>query len=158
MSCPLFGGLLGLEKPKVHLDGSDLSPILTGQPKFVRHQPLFLAPPAVESHCRDARRGILFGRATRLRDVNQQHVPGIVDSDDQAGWLHQLPTVSPQVGSQPNHQRCGGTPRDSVTDEDRTVEDQRKYHVGRTRLAFEVVTSCLQNSFNCPTTICGRLE
>lgn len=36
-------GLLDLPKPKgVHLDGSDLSPLLKGQPKaFQRHQPLF---------------------------------------------------------------------------------------------------------------------
>jgi arylsulfatase A len=40
---PTVCGLLGLEKPPgVHLDGSDLSPILTGsERKFARHQPLF---------------------------------------------------------------------------------------------------------------------
>ena len=38
---PTVCGLLGLEKPKdTHLDGSDLSPILTGKTKFHRHQPL----------------------------------------------------------------------------------------------------------------------
>ena len=40
---PTVCGLLGLEKPDgVHLDGSDLSAILTGRPQqFSRHQPLF---------------------------------------------------------------------------------------------------------------------
>jgi arylsulfatase A len=40
---PTICGLLGIEKPPgVHLDGSDLSSILLGDPKrFVRHQPLF---------------------------------------------------------------------------------------------------------------------
>ena len=40
---PTVCGLLGLERPKgVHLDGSDLSSILTGKREsFVRHQPLF---------------------------------------------------------------------------------------------------------------------
>ncbi len=40
---PTVCGLLGLHKPQgVHLDGSDLSPLLTGKTdSFVRHQPLF---------------------------------------------------------------------------------------------------------------------
>jgi arylsulfatase A len=40
---PTICGLLNLEKPTgVHLDGSDLSPILTGKAgEFTRHQPLF---------------------------------------------------------------------------------------------------------------------
>tara|TARA_Y100001934_G_scaffold189560_1_gene223491 strand:- start:1217 stop:2590 length:1374 start_codon:yes stop_codon:yes gene_type:complete len=38
---PTVCGLLGLEKPKVHHDGSDLSAILTGKGRFDRHQPLF---------------------------------------------------------------------------------------------------------------------
>ncbi|MGY8771380.1 MAG: sulfatase-like hydrolase/transferase [Pirellulales bacterium] len=40
---PTVCGLLGIDKPKgVHLDGSDLSPLLTaGKSKFVRHQPLY---------------------------------------------------------------------------------------------------------------------
>ncbi len=39
---PTLCGLLGIEKPKRHLDGSDLSPILLGkEEEFVRHQPLF---------------------------------------------------------------------------------------------------------------------
>lgn len=40
---PTVCSLLGLEKPRgVHLDGSDLSPLLTGKAaSFVRHQPLF---------------------------------------------------------------------------------------------------------------------
>lgn len=40
---PTVCGLLGLPKPKgVHLDGSDLSPLLTNTDRdFVRHQPLF---------------------------------------------------------------------------------------------------------------------
>jgi arylsulfatase A len=40
---PTVCGLLGLEKPEgIHLDGSDLSPILTGKAEvFDRHQPLF---------------------------------------------------------------------------------------------------------------------
>jgi len=39
---PTLCGLLGIEKPIRHLDGSDLSPILLGkEEKFVRHQPLF---------------------------------------------------------------------------------------------------------------------
>lgn len=40
---PTVCGLLNLEKPKgVHLDGSDLSPLLKGEKdKFKRHQPLF---------------------------------------------------------------------------------------------------------------------
>lgn len=39
---PTVCGLLGLEPPAgVHLDGSDLSPLLKGQAGFVRHQPLF---------------------------------------------------------------------------------------------------------------------
>lgn len=40
---PTVCGLLNLEKPKgVHLDGSDLSPLLKGErDKFQRHQPLF---------------------------------------------------------------------------------------------------------------------
>jgi len=40
---PTVCGLLDLTKPKgVHLDGSDLSPLLTDTPRdFVRHQPLF---------------------------------------------------------------------------------------------------------------------
>jgi len=39
---PTLCGLIGIEKPeKVHLDGSDLAPMLTGSGKFKRHQPLF---------------------------------------------------------------------------------------------------------------------
>jgi len=40
---PTVCGLLGIEPPSgVHLDGSDISSLLTGQPKtFQRHQPLF---------------------------------------------------------------------------------------------------------------------
>jgi len=39
---PTVCGLLGLEKPERHLDGSDLSPLLTGNKQaFKRHQPLF---------------------------------------------------------------------------------------------------------------------
>lgn len=39
---PTVCGLLGLEKPEgVHLDGSDLAPVLTGSGEFTRHQPLF---------------------------------------------------------------------------------------------------------------------
>lgn len=40
---PTVCGLLGIDPPKgVHLDGSDISPLLTGNPqKFERHQPLF---------------------------------------------------------------------------------------------------------------------
>ncbi len=40
---PTICGLLGLPKPEgVHLDGSDLSPLLTGRKSgFQRHQPLF---------------------------------------------------------------------------------------------------------------------
>ncbi len=39
---PTICGLLGVDKPKgVHLDGSDLSPLLTGRGKFHREQPLF---------------------------------------------------------------------------------------------------------------------
>ena len=40
---PTVCGLLGLEPPEgVHLDGSDLSPVLLGKPKrFKRHQALF---------------------------------------------------------------------------------------------------------------------
>ena len=39
---PTLCGLIGIKKPaKVHLDGSDLTPILTGSGKFKRHQPLF---------------------------------------------------------------------------------------------------------------------
>lgn len=39
---PTVCGLLGLEKPEgVHLDGSDLSALLTGSGEFNRHQPLF---------------------------------------------------------------------------------------------------------------------
>lgn len=39
---PTICGLVGIEKPKdVHLDGADLSPLLTGKPEdFKRHQPL----------------------------------------------------------------------------------------------------------------------
>ncbi|PHS00460.1 MAG: hypothetical protein COA78_23915 [Blastopirellula sp.] len=45
---PTVCGLLDIEKPKgVHLDGSDLSPLLTAdKSKFVRHQPLFWLLPA----------------------------------------------------------------------------------------------------------------
>ncbi|MBL4766492.1 MAG: sulfatase-like hydrolase/transferase, partial [Rhodobacteraceae bacterium] len=45
---PTICGLVGIDKPKgVHLDGSDISPILTGQrEKFVRHQPLFWLKPS----------------------------------------------------------------------------------------------------------------
>ncbi|HBP82953.1 MAG TPA: hypothetical protein DD662_10630, partial [Planctomycetaceae bacterium] len=39
---PTICGLLGIEKPKnVFLDGSDLTPLLTGTGNFARHQPLF---------------------------------------------------------------------------------------------------------------------
>jgi arylsulfatase A len=39
---PTVCGLLGIDPPAVHLDGSDLSAVLGGQPdSFVRHQPLF---------------------------------------------------------------------------------------------------------------------
>jgi len=45
---PTVCGLLGINKPKdVHLDGSDLSPLLKGSSeKFTRHQPLFWLLPA----------------------------------------------------------------------------------------------------------------
>jgi len=46
---PTVCGLLGIDKPKgVHLDGSDLAPLLTnGDDAFTRHQPLFwLHPPS----------------------------------------------------------------------------------------------------------------
>jgi arylsulfatase A len=40
---PTLCGLIGIEKPaKVHLDGSDLAPLLTRSGNFKRHQPLFL--------------------------------------------------------------------------------------------------------------------
>ncbi|MEM7395267.1 MAG: sulfatase-like hydrolase/transferase, partial [Verrucomicrobiota bacterium] len=39
---PTLCGLIGIDKPKaVHLDGSDLTPLLTGVGNFERHQPLF---------------------------------------------------------------------------------------------------------------------
>lgn len=39
---PTVCGLLGLDKPEgVHLDGSDLTPLLTGEGDFVRHQPFY---------------------------------------------------------------------------------------------------------------------
>ena len=39
---PTLCGLIGIKKPaKVHLDGSDLTPLLTQSGKFKRHQPLF---------------------------------------------------------------------------------------------------------------------
>ncbi len=39
---PTVCGLLGIKPPAVHIDGSDLSDLLTGKPEsFVRHQPLF---------------------------------------------------------------------------------------------------------------------
>lgn len=39
---PTVCGLLGIDKPaEVHLDGSDVSPILTGSGDFIRHQPFF---------------------------------------------------------------------------------------------------------------------
>ena len=39
---PTLCGLIGIKKPaKVHLDGSDLTPMLTGSGQFKRHQPLF---------------------------------------------------------------------------------------------------------------------
>jgi len=45
---PTVCGLLGIDTPKgVHLDGSDLSPLLTGRAdSFTRHQPLFWLLPA----------------------------------------------------------------------------------------------------------------
>ena len=45
---PTVCGLLGIDKPKgVYLDGSDLSPLLTGRAdQFTRHQPLFWLLPA----------------------------------------------------------------------------------------------------------------
>ena len=45
---PTVCGLLGIAKPEgVHLDGSDLSPLLTGRAdQFTRHQPLFWLLPA----------------------------------------------------------------------------------------------------------------
>ena len=45
---PTVCGLLGIDKPKgVHLDGSDLSALLTGRAdQFTRHQPLFWLLPA----------------------------------------------------------------------------------------------------------------
>jgi len=45
---PTVCGLLGIDKPKgVHLDGSDISPLLTdGENEFSRHQPLFWLLPA----------------------------------------------------------------------------------------------------------------
>jgi arylsulfatase A len=47
---PTVCGLLRIDKPaNVHLDGSDLSPLLTGgENKFTRHQPLFWLLPASE--------------------------------------------------------------------------------------------------------------
>ncbi|WP_158231028.1 sulfatase-like hydrolase/transferase [Rhodopirellula bahusiensis] len=39
---PTLCGLIGIDKPGgVHLDGSDLAPLLTGSDSFNRHQPLF---------------------------------------------------------------------------------------------------------------------
>ena len=39
---PTLCGLIGIEKPQdVHLDGSDLAPLLTSSDSFKRHQPLF---------------------------------------------------------------------------------------------------------------------
>ncbi len=39
---PTLCGLIGIDKPKgVHLDGSDLAPLLTKSGEFTRHQPLF---------------------------------------------------------------------------------------------------------------------
>ena len=39
---PTLCGLIGIDKPEgVHLDGSDLAPLLTGSGSFKRHQPLF---------------------------------------------------------------------------------------------------------------------
>ncbi len=39
---PTICGLVGIDKPDAHLDGSGISPLLTGnREKFTRHQPLF---------------------------------------------------------------------------------------------------------------------
>ena len=39
---PTLCGLIGIDKPEnVHLDGSDLAPLLTSSASFTRHQPLF---------------------------------------------------------------------------------------------------------------------
>ena len=38
---PTVCGLLGIETPKTHLDGADLSPVLTGEGEFSRPQPFF---------------------------------------------------------------------------------------------------------------------
>lgn len=38
---PTVCGLLGLDKPRVHLDGADISPVLLQQGEFKRQQPLF---------------------------------------------------------------------------------------------------------------------
>ena len=38
---PTVCGLLGIDKPAVHHDGSDISALLTGTDGFARHQPLF---------------------------------------------------------------------------------------------------------------------
>jgi len=56
---PTVCGLIGINKPEgVHLDGSDLSPLLIGRAdKFTRHQPLFWLLPAA-------------GPAVAIRDGN----------------------------------------------------------------------------------------
>jgi len=56
---PTICGLIGIDKPKgVHLDGSDLSPLLTDRAhEFTRHQPLFWILPAA-------------GPAVAIRDGN----------------------------------------------------------------------------------------
>jgi len=67
---PTVCGLLGIDKPKgVHLDGSDLSPLLTGGDNaFTRHQPLFwLLPAAVPTVAiRDGQYSLVASRNYQL--------------------------------------------------------------------------------------------
>ena len=54
----------------LHLDGSDLSPLLFGNPeKFERHQALFLASSEGQSHRGHAPRQIHASRSTRLHNA-----------------------------------------------------------------------------------------
>jgi arylsulfatase A len=63
---PTICGLLGIDKPAVHLDGADLSPVLTQQGTFERAQPLFWIAAGYRVTLRDGRYTLMGHRDYEL--------------------------------------------------------------------------------------------
>ncbi|MYD95957.1 MAG: sulfatase-like hydrolase/transferase [Gammaproteobacteria bacterium] len=92
---PTFAGLLGIDPPSgVHLDGADLSPLLTGRGEFKREQPLFWFSPDAGAAVRDGRYSLVAFPGYRLpkdreamNDLYEQ-VRAVLEAGDDPALTH----------------------------------------------------------------------